>query len=319
MRLSVVFLFLFFAPLFVGAQFSGADYLETGTDIEVSPTYPQPEEITTYTLNDYEGGYYGATLEWFKDGTLIPNTKNQRSISLEAPKTGASDTISLVLKTSDGKTRILRKVITPLYTDIIVEPQTHVPTFYKGRALPSAGSTINLTALLSDSSLSAANLVYRWEIGDEVIEGGALRGRNQISFVAPQDSELFVSLQIATLAGEVLAERVFFLRTVRPMLLFYEINPLYGIENRSISRDFTMIGDSTTIVAEPYYLDSNVFNYPNVLDWKINQNTVEAVNNNPYQLLLEKTGEPGTASINFRVQSTVDFLQGAQSSFEITL
>jgi hypothetical protein len=319
MRLGAVFFLFLFTPLFVGAQFSGVDYLETGTDIEVQPTYPQPEETVQFTLNDYEGGYYGATLEWFKNGTLIPNTQSKRTITLTAPKAGESDTISLVLKTPTGKTRVLRKVISPLYADIIVEPQTHVPNFYKGRALPSAGSTINLTALLSDTGFRDTDLVYRWEVGDEVIEGGALRGRNQISFVAPQDSEIFVSLQISTPAGETLADRAIFIQSVRPMLAFYEINALYGVEPRAIGKDFTMISDSTVIVAEPYYLDSNVFNYPNVLEWKINRDTVESTSGNPYELLLEKTGDSGTATINFQVQSTTDFLQGARSSFEITL
>ena len=319
MRVFLALLILSMQPFSVAAQIGANAFINTDLALEVQPTFPQPGEQVTLTLNDYGGSYYGASLEWYKDGVLIPSATNQRSLAVTAPVIGAKETISVVLKMPSGLTASVRQVIAPIYADIIIEPQTHVPGFYKGRALPSAGSTVNLTALLSDGSPLGTNFIYTWRVNEDVLEGGPLRGRNQISFVAPQDKELIISLQIAKPSGDIIANRSIYIASMRPELHFYEVNALYGVETRAIKGNFTMIGNSAVIKAEPYYLDSNVFNQPNILEWKINQTKVTGPSGDPYELTLEKTGYAGRARMEFHVRSTADLLQGARGDFNIEL
>ena len=319
MRVFLALLLLSLHPLTILAQFDAGSFINTDIAIEAQPTYPQPGEVTTFTLNDYGGNYYGATLEWYKDGVLIDGTNNQRNITVVAPPVGEKTTISLTLKLSTGGSTTLKKVLAPVYVDVIVEPQTHVPGFYKGRALPSAGSTVNLTALLNNGAMMGNRFVYTWRINEEVLEGGPLFGRNKISFVTPLDRELNVSVQVTTQAGDVIASRSTYISSATPALYFYELNTLYGVETRAIKNDFTMIGNAATIKAEPYYLDSNVFNRPEIFEWRINSQKVSNGNNDPYTLTLEKTGQPGRAEVNLHVRSTVELLQGARGGFNISL
>ena len=319
MKVFLALCVLFLCPFLTMAQTGANAFVNTDLSLEIQPTFPQPNQEVTLTLNDYGGSYYGASLEWFKDGALIPAATNQRALTMTAPPIGEEVTISVVLKTSNGLTTSVKQVIAPVYADIIVEPQTHVPGFYKGRALPSAGSTVNLTALLSDGAMMGNDYMYTWRVNEEVLEGGPLRGRNRISFVAPQDKDLMVSLEVTRPSGETIANRSLYVASVTPELHFYEVNALYGVDNRTIRNNFTMIGDSATIKAEPYYLDSKVFNRPEILEWKINQDKVTNQSGNPYELTLEKTGSSGKAKIMFHVRSTVDLLQGARSEFNIEL
>jgi len=106
---------------------------------------------------------------------------------------------------------------------------------------------------------------------------------------------------------------------VLPELHFYEVNALYGVETRAIKNNFTLIGNTATIKAEPYYLDSQVFNQPSILDWRINGAKVTNQSGDPYALMLEKTGSAGRATMKFHVRSTIDFLQGAEGEFNIEL
>ena len=319
MRVFLALLLLSMSPFLVSAQTNIDAFINTDLALEIQPTFPQPGEQLTLTLNDYGGSYYGASLEWYKDAVNIPSATNQRSLSITAPAIGAKETISIVLKMPSGVTASVKQVIAPIYADIIIEPQTHVPGFYKGRALPSAGSTVNLTALLSDGSPLGTDFIYTWRVNENVLEGGSLRGRNKISFVAPQDKELIISLQIAKPSGDILASRSIYIASMRPELHFYEVNALYGVETRTIRSDFPMIGSSVVIKAEPYYLDSNVFNQPSILEWKINQTKVANPNGDPYELTLEKTGYTGRAKMEFHVRSTIDLLQGARGEFNIEI
>jgi hypothetical protein len=250
-------------------------------------------------------GYYGGTkLDW---------AFNMRSITLEAPSVGKTAEIKAVLQLPSGTTEVVATEITPLYLDIIIEPQTHVPSFFVGRALPSPGSTVNATALLSSNTLLTGDYLYTWRLNNAVVEGGPLRGGNRVSFTMPQDSYSTLSVTVTKLDGTVLARRAITLPSVAPKLLFYEVSTLYGMLERALQSPFPFLGNNTTFRAEPYYLDSAVFNSPNLVQWYIDGQEALS-NNNPYSITLGRTGELKQTELMFRVQSTTKLLQGAKQS-----
>jgi hypothetical protein len=163
------------------------------------------------------------------------------------------------------------------------------------------------------------NYVYTWRINTTVLEGGPLWGRSRISFVAPQDREFTISVNITTTAGELVASRSIYIPAVQPVLYFYEVNALYGINTRAITSDFIMIANASEIKAEPYYLDSNTFNNPDIFEWRINNKKVSVGGNDPYTITLEKTGQVGEAAVSLHVRSTAQLLQGARGGFTISL
>jgi hypothetical protein len=317
MRFLVLACLAFIAPLSVSAQFSTNSLLETNLSVTSQPEYPSPFEEVDLSLNDYGGSAYGATIEWYKNDTLIPGSTNQRNISVTVGGASSKTVVKAVLVKSDGGKTVLSKTFEPVFVDIVVEAETHVPGFYEGRALPSIGSNVYLTALLDNGTSMGENFVYLWRVNQTVLEGGPLRGRNTISFIMPQDSYSIVSLQISKPDGTILAKRSTIVSGVAPQLHFYEVSALYGTEVRSLS-SFNMIGSSATLIAEPYYLDSRTFNAPNLIEWTINNQDAVA-DTNPYSISLEKTGNPGRARLEFRVQNTTSFLQGANKSIDINI
>ncbi len=313
MRPLIFGILLCFFPLFSSAQINTNGLLNTSLSVELEPTLPSPEESFTASLNDYGGEAYGATIDWYYGEQKLDWAFNKRSITLTAPPAGKTAGLKIVLTKPTGSVEVVSKTIAPLYLDIIVEPQTHVPHFFQGRALPSPGSTINATALLSGSTILTGDYLYTWRINNTVIEGGSLRGGNRVSFTMPQDSYSALSLSISSLNGTVLARRTISLPSVAPTLLFYEVSTLYGVIETALKNPFSFIGNSGTFRAEPYYLDSAVFNNPEVVTWRVD-GTVAPNGTNPYDITLERTGELRQTELEFRVQSTTKLLQGVKSS-----
>lgn len=315
----LLFLCLFLiTPISAGAQFSASNLLETNLSITSQPEHPAPGETVELSLNDYGGSVYGAAVEWYINDVSIPNSSNQRNITINVGEVAEKSTVKAIFTRSDGSKTTLTKTFEPIYTDIIVEPETHVPGFYSGRALPSVGSTVQLTAILDNGAPMGKDFVYLWRVNQKVLEGGPIRGRNRISFVMPQDSYSIVSLQVSRPDGSILSKRSTIIYATEPQIHFYEVNALYGTEIKSLP-NFNMIGNSATLKAEPYYLDSRTFNTPNLLEWSINNQKTTGDSTNPYTLTLEKTGQPGRAVLNFHVRNTTSLLQGGRKSININI
>jgi hypothetical protein len=315
---SILFLLLFFPLSFTEAQSPSLVYGDQALTIDLKPLFPGPEESFTATVNDYSLPVQGAGVRWFVDGKLVPEAKNERSLTLTAKNLGEKTTIELILDLPSGGSISAERVIQPMYLDIIVEPQTRTPAFYKGRGLPSVGSSVNATALINGGAVDSSDLIYLWRINNEVLEGGAVRGKNQISFTMPRGEFATLSLEARRPSGETLVRRTITVRNITPTLSFYETSPLYGLATKAIRDSLILIGSSVTVRAEPYYLDLRTYNNPDFLEWEINGTPGNNPGGNPYEVILAASGIGGSTAIDFHVRNTTQVLQGAQGSFQVT-
>lgn len=285
-------------------------------EIGLSPDYPEPGQETIVSIDNFLSSLYGSEITWLKDGVEIAEAKNKREFTITAGNLGGKTNLSVTLNSTNGASQKASKVIEPIYLDIILEPQTHVPDFYQGRAVASAGSLVNATALLFGPGVPTTNLVYTWKVNDKVLGGGGQRAQNKVSFETPLDSQVLISLDVSTAQGQTLARRSLLMPTTRPSLKFYEVNTLYGVIERPVT-SFFLVGNSATLRAEPYHLDSRVYNSPDVSVWKIdNQNVFGS--GNPYEMTIQKTLVSGSGIVSFQVQSISQLLQGTKSNLNIT-
>ena len=317
--LPILLAFLFTPYLGVNAQSpSNLDYGQTQLEINLEPAFPLPETEYTATANDYGLPFQGSGLRWFIDGELLTSSINQRTIKLTARKVGESTKIKLVIDYSGGGSISTEKTVAPVYLDIIIEPQTRVPAFYKGRPLPSIESTVNLTAIVNGNAIAPSGLLYTWRLNNKVLEGGSIRGRNFITFTMPQGPYATLNLDIKNANGEPIARRIFDLVKVNPDLIFYESSGFYGLKQKAAGNEVPLIGTSITLRAEPYNLDIKTYNNPDFLEWSINGVTNTNSGSNPYEVTLATEGGfSGKTSVDFHVRNTVQLLQGAQGGFSV--
>jgi len=303
----------------VMAQFDASQFSDTPqVAITINPTHPSPGDLVTASLDDYAGGVFGAQINWSYNGASIGGAANQRQIQFVAGPAGSQGVVVANLTLPSGGVQTLQTVITPVYMDIIIEPQTRVPEWYTGRALPSLGSQINATVLLNNGSfIDPQNVVYTWRVNNRVIEGGPIRGGSRIAFPTPRGASLVLSVTATTPTGDTIARRAVDVNIVLPELGFYEKHALYGLRSIPTDDNATLIGSILTLQAEPFFLDTRVYNRPDVAQWDINSVRTPNESDNPYEITLRRSGSNGRTSVNFHVRSLQEVLQGSEERLTI--
>lgn len=313
---------VFCLPTLASAQFtdiSGLEGLAPQNQLVLEPTTPQPGQVVSVSLNDYAGGLFGANITWRYNGEVISGEQNERSIEVVAGDLGLPASVEATLTLQNGSRQTISAEFTPVYIDVIIEPQTRVPDWFAGRAMPSIGSQINATVIVSDGSiLDPAGHVYTWQVNRDVIDSGPLRGRNSVSFDTPRGSDFILSVNVSRADGTIIASTAKRVPVVNPTLAFYEQHPLYGTQPFPISNAFTLIGNTLTLQAEPFYLDTRVYNDPDVAEWEINRTSTSNGSSNPYEITLQRAAVFGNTNINFHVRSLQQVLQGAEDSVNIS-
>jgi hypothetical protein len=295
------------------------DYGETQLEVDLDPAFPEPETEFTATANDYGLPIQGSGMRWFINGELVTSAINQRTIKLTAGKIGQPTKIKLVIDYPGGGNLTKEKIVNPVFLDVIIEPQTRVPAFYKGRPLPSVDSTVNLTAIVNGNTIPPASLLYTWKLNGKVLEGGSIRGRNVITFAMPQGQYATINVDVRNATGEPIARRIFDIMKVYPDISFYESSGFYGLRQKAVEKEVLLIGNSITMRAEPYYLDLRTYNNPDFLEWSINGVTNANNVSNPYEVTLATEGGlSGKTNVDFHVRNTVQLLQGAQGGFGVS-
>ena len=313
-------------PTVTRAQFFGgldsfdglSELLEPELTLSINQPYPQPGESVQVSLDDYASNVFGAEIDWQYNGIEIPNSTNQRQVNITAGVLGVPAVITATLTLNDGSVRQVSHTITPMYVDIIIEPQTRVPYWYNGRSLPSLGSMVNATVLVNGGQfIDPSTLVYTWQVNNDIVGHGPLRGRNKVSFETPNSSTFLLGVTVALTNGTVIGKRIQEVSVTNPRLYFFEKHSLYGIQSNPLKNNTPLIGNTMTVVAEPFYLDTRVFNNPDIAEWNLNGQTISNNNTNPYEITLGRAAYGGSTQVSFHVRSLSQILQGDEQAVRL--
>lgn len=319
MRIS---LFIFYCILITTAQTTFAQFSTNitgeGVTIILSPQYPNPGEEVTASIDDYSITNSGVSITWFFDGLSVPAATNARTINFIAPAIGAPLKILARLNYANGQTLEVKRTITPLYLDIIIEPQTYIPFFYTGRALPTNGSIINIQALLQDENgeIIANNYSYNWSIGNKSVYGGPRKGGKWAQISSKYGQSTTVTIAITDKNGVLVARKLVAIPMVPVQLHFYEINTLLGLKQKEIGSELILSGASASIRAVPYYLDKRSTENNLFTQWSINNKNILNENSDPFEINLTR-GTAGTARVGFKIINRDILLQKDEAAFSV--
>ena len=289
----------------------------SGINLTSSPRFPAPNTVTTITLDDYSVDTSGATISWFIDGVEQKSFENERSFSLTTKGLGEETRVEVALRRSNAPSLSSALSITPSVIDIIIEADTHVPHFYKGRALPSEESSLRVIAIVHDGTEALQkSYTYKWTYGGSVLDGGGVRGKNVATFTLSRYDNKPLILEIFDDNGDMIGEKFTTLRTTSPELLFYEESPLRGLSLKTLASPFPFIGEEVTIYGEPYFINAEMDEQDAEFSWTINNTDVSSSVGIPNALTLERTGDIGEASIGFTIITKTRIPQFLQQTFQ---
>lgn len=296
----------------------GEDMIGKNLYLETINPYPKPHTVVEVKLNDYSYGRTVIGITWSVNGEVMQEAANGRTVFVEVGEAGTTANIVAVVANDNGSTDTVNLQLRPFYVDLIIEPQTRVPSFYKGRSIPSNGSQVTAAVILNGLTAGSENFTYAWEVNDRALDGGGVRGKNKASFSVPNGREFSLSVNIIDLGGVQVARRIINVMSVEPEVHFYESTALYGIGQRSLDK-LIITGETATVRVEPYYLDINTFNRPEHLLWKINGVSTQNPAINPYEITLSRFSDSGRGSLlDFEVRSLSNLLQGAKNTLQVS-
>ncbi len=315
-----VILSIAFAIIFTPHSASAQTKLEfSGASLKLTPTYPGPESEVTVALDAYTYDTSGAIIVWKIDGEEQAEFENERSITIQTGELGDAMQVSATVLTLGGGGFTLKKTIVPAVLDIIVEADTYVPPFYRGRALGTAKANLRVTAVPHNGEvLDPRELTFTWEHNEAILFGGPVRGRQSVDITMPQYSGGYVKVSVMDDNRETVAEKRVALTAIKPEIYFYEENILRGLSEMAIKNSFALVGDETTVHGEPYYLAGGVDTDTLAYEWRINRNPITNESSDPHIITLRKTGDGGSALVTLRALTKELIPQYVQDDFTIS-
>lgn len=308
--------FLVDTPVF--AQIGSITQSTASVTLVPSPRFPEPHQLTTFSLDDYSVDTSGARVQWFVDGVENTSAQNQRALQVSAGDFGEHTSVTVVVTLPKGVSLRASHTIVPTRIDMIVTADTLTPAFYKGRALPSNGSVVTVTALpFVEGGASLSSLSYLWKVNGTVQNGGEQRGKNTFVYVPEFEDEAVVSVDVIDTNGAVIAGKSIVVPIYEPELHFYEINPLRGMASHALISPFTFIGEEITVRAEPYYVSKDLFSENPFTEWSLDGKPLVNPNVDQQEIVLRKEGGSGRFSVGFHIRNLEQLLQGVKNSFTI--
>ena len=315
--LFCIFTLIAVLPIITEAQFNADFSSITGEalTIELNPPFPAPGETATASIDDYASGIIGGNIAWFMNGARATGTENLRSVTFVAGELGRTDTLSVSLAAGNGLTLQASKTITPRYLDLIIEPQTYIPQFYRGRALPVHDSIIRATALLHDRTgiVNPTNYTYLWRVNNTTLNNGGIRGGFQNTYAVPHGANHTVTLEVYDATGELITRRAMNVQSSKVDPRLYEESALYGLSYTTVKSPLQFIGNSVTLRAVPYNLDVRSVGQNLFTEWQINGQRTAQSTDDPFLITLERRGT-GASTVAFKLRNRVSLLQGGEVS-----
>ncbi len=155
---------------------------------------------------------------------------------------------SFVLPINNGQNIATSTATVSLSTiDLIVEANTYKPYFYKGRSEPIVGSSVKITAI-PETNIQASR--FNWRIGSQNITTSA---PFVITNLPATNREVLISVTVSTASGQNIGTASEYIKTSSPKILFYENNELRGLNQNSIGKNLILIGNETSVRAEPFF------------------------------------------------------------------
>lgn len=272
------------------------------TNLVISDQFPEPGSQVEATLRNQPTS---PNIVWRINGQVDSSHNNQRTINFTAGSAGSTNLIQVY----SGERLLAEQSITPMYVDIIVEADTYVPDFYHGRALPSVGAPLRLTALVDDGANNPINhYIYTWQIDDQRLDGGPVRGNYQTTTTAPNRRAVTVTLELSRPGMSNTIRRSISVPIATPTVHFYTVSSLYGVQPRSLRNQTTLTGNSLTLRAEPFYIANNIVSSQTGVSWSINNRPLAVDIANPYTAIIQRQDRPGTP-VEFSLQHPTDVTQ----------
>lgn len=294
-------------------------------DITVVPENPAPGENVTISLSSFAADLDSVMISWSLNGQSALAGIGQKTFSVTAGAAGTTTTVAAQVLLPDG--RIDRTVtLRPGNLTLLWQANdSHVPPFYRGKALPTSDSSIKVVAIPEIKSgnglANSKSMTYRWEKNYINQQGASGYGKASFTFVNNfLDDNNNVSVEVATPDYQYSAAGNINVPIFDPEIVFYKKDSNLGVLWERALQDTHTISGEEIVVAEPYFISPKELWRPELLwRWFINDTLVDvpayASNTMP---LRANPGATGTSKVKLEVENQYKYFQTAEKEILIS-
>lgn len=301
-----------------------AGAVSTSILINMTPENPAPGENVDIVLKSYINDLDSVLISWFVDGKNVSSEIGKKSFSLTAPNAGMETNITATIFLPAGEVEA-KTTIKPLVMVLLWQAKdSYVPPFYKGKALPSPDSSIEVVALpevKSGSSLvNPKNMTYLWKQDYNNSPNNSGYGKNSFTFVNDYLENLNnISVTASTIDQKYSSNANINIGMVTPKIIFYKNDLTLGtIWEQALSNGHRISGNEI-LEASPYFISPKYINTPTLTwDWFINNETATPpfYRKNTMPLTVQG-GVSGTSKIRLEINNTDKIFESATKEINV--
>ncbi|MEO5646300.1 MAG: hypothetical protein ABIO57_00830 [Candidatus Paceibacterota bacterium] len=287
-------------------------------DISISsvPVNPLPLQQTTISLQSYSADISQANITWTYNSKTIDGGKGLTTITVTAPASGVTGTITAVVTGGSFETSAATLILRPASVDMLWEgADSYTPPFYKGLPLPSVGGIIRVMAVPSISA--PKSMSYSWTQNGDALQRASGYGKNTILF---QNDGLNSSEQIAVTEknGSFTGNADITITPGDPVVAGYFNND--GFIDYSNGSTSTLSTYSTGVLVhfEPYYFSAPIsLSHDLAFSYKDDAGTVLTPASVKNELPLSRPDNGGQSNFKTAVSTIVFNLQNITKRFTV--
>jgi len=292
-----------------------------GSQLSVSPRYPDANQVVKVRLENYGVNLNTLEITWSLNGVIMEKGVGDKDFEFTIGSLGSASSVRV---SSSQFTKTIQ--VRPSRINLIWQAHTYTPPFYKGKALYTHQSKVDIIAIPSFVSSTGAlinpdTLVYKWTRNGTILGNQSGYGKRVLSTAGGTLAKpLTIEVEASTIDGVLKNVQVLELKAVQPHIILYENHPLYGVMyNQSVPNTFTLTSQEIYLSSTPYFFETNQKNGPTLsYEWKMNGQKIPN-QIDPSSLILRRPegNNGGVAIISLLVRNTEKILQYANRLIKI--
>lgn len=225
------------------------------------PEFPSSYEPVRINLSSYSFDVANSLITWNVDGKQFIKGVGIKSIDLNTRGVGDNIPVTVKIVAPNGDIVNSSISINPANIDIVWESQeSYVPPFYEGKALPSEGAKIKVTAIpnISDGSkvISPVNLSYSWYVNDDYKDDLSGQGKQSANISLDYlRNKTSVKVKVRSVGGNVIEKTIEI--TPHPILpILYNYDDILGVDLTHPLLKRVEITHDIYLSLVPYYISN---------------------------------------------------------------
>lgn len=225
--------------------------------LSISPSAPRPYEEVTVTVASTLINLAAANISITANGAAIGSGGRTATVRMGGP--GTQTTIRATATLPEGA-YAAAMTVAPADVSLIVEADSTAPAFYLGAKLVPSESRLRIIAIpdirtAPGTRVPNDQLVFRWRVGDRLLEAESGIGRNVLVATAPpRYRDARVSVSVETRDQAVTGSASVAIAPIDPIVRVYRHDPLQGTWfSRALIEPFLLPGAEESFRAVPFF------------------------------------------------------------------